>query len=130
MLSLQVSINLFYSSEGLTDGKFERFLKAESLRREYLNQTFNFLPYLRQNYTQIEDDVSFDITQAKVRIQTNYSDDIGFLIKYAVDFLEYQNNIRDLSEDIAESIAYFVESSKNNLQKSNIVPLIFLVVLG
>ena len=36
----------YISSETLSDAKFERFLQADSLRREYLNQTFNFLPYL------------------------------------------------------------------------------------
>ena len=120
----------YISSSGLGEQKFERFIKAEALRREYLNQTFNFLPYLKNNYTAIEDDVSFDIIQARIRGQYNASDEVEFLITYAVDFLEYQDNVRQLSEDIAESIGVFVQKSKRNLQKANIIPLIFLVILA
>ena len=36
----------YLSSDQFTDVKFEKFLQADVLRREYLNQTFNFLPYL------------------------------------------------------------------------------------
>ena len=40
-------LGLEYLSAGnLTDIKYQNFLKAESLRREYLNQSFNFLPFL------------------------------------------------------------------------------------
>ena len=85
---------------------------------------------MKNNYTKIEDDVSFDVIQARIREQSNASDEVEFLITYAVDFLEYQDNVRQLSEDIAESIGVFVESSKRKLQRANIIPLIFLVILA
>ena len=47
-----------------------------------------------------------------------------------VDFLEYQDNIRGLSEDIALTISDFVTNSRNDLQRANIVPLLFLIFLG
>ena len=86
--------------------------------------------FIKENYTKIEDDVSFDITQVKIRNQEQISSNISVLIKYVVDFLEYQDKIRTLSENIAMTIQLFVDSSKNSLQKANIVPLLFLIFLG
>ena len=40
-------LGLEYLSAGnLSDIKYQNFLKSEALRREYLNQSFNFLPFL------------------------------------------------------------------------------------
>ena len=40
-------LGLEYLSNGnLADIKYQSFLKSEALRREYLNQSFNFLPFL------------------------------------------------------------------------------------
>ena len=86
--------------------------------------------FIKENYTKIEDDVSFDITQVKIRNQEQISSNISVLIKYVVDFLEYQDKIRTLSENIAKTIQVFVDSSKSSLQKANIVPLLFLIFLG
>ena len=86
--------------------------------------------FIKENYTKIEDDVSFDITQVKIRNQEQISSNISVLIKYVVDFLEYQDKIRTLSENIAMTIQLFVDSSKSSLQKANIVPLLFLIFLG
>ena len=86
--------------------------------------------FIQENYTKIEDDVSFDITQVKIRNQEQISSNISVLIKYVVDFLEYQDKIRTLSENIAKTIQVFVDSSKSSLQKANIVPLLFLIFLG
>ena len=47
-----------------------------------------------------------------------------------MDFLQYQDNVRSVSEKIAISIADFVKKDKNNLEKANIGPLIFLIVLA
>ena len=39
----------YLSSDEFSNSKFEQFLQADVLRREYLNQTFNFLPFLWVN---------------------------------------------------------------------------------
>ena len=39
----------YISSDEFSNAKFEQFLQADVLRREYLNQTFNFLPFLWVN---------------------------------------------------------------------------------
>ena len=88
------------------------------------------MKYFQDDYKKIEDDVSFDITQVRIRNQEKVTQNISILIKYVVDFLEYQDNIRTLSEKIAATIANFVADSKTNLQKANIVPLLFLIFLG
>ena len=71
-----------------------------------------------------------DITQIKIRNHEKVSQNITILIKYVVDFLEYQNNIRSLSENIAFTVSDFVTNSKAILQRANIVPLLFLIFLG
>ena len=52
------------------------------------------------------------------------------LIKFAVDFLRYQDSVRGLSENIAVSVMEFVRESRTSLKASNIVPLMFLIILG
>ena len=84
----------------------------------------------QEDYKKIEDNVSFDITQIKIRNHEKVSQNITILIKYVVDFLEYQNNIRSLSENIAFTVSDFVTNSKAILQRANIVPLLFLIFLG
>ena len=74
--------------------------------------------------------MSFDITQIRIRNHEEISQNITILIKYVVDFLEYQDNIRGLSENIALTVSEFVANSKNDLQRANIVPLLFLIFLG
>ena len=44
-------LGLEYLSAGnLSDSKYQNFLKSEALRREYLNQSFNFLPFLEVRF--------------------------------------------------------------------------------
>ena len=52
------------------------------------------------------------------------------LVKFAVDFLRYQDAVRGLSENIAISVMEFVRESRASLKASNIVPLMFLIILG
>lgn len=74
--------------------------------------------------------MSFDITQVRIRNHEEISQNITIVIKYVVDFLEYQNKIRSLSENIALTVSKFVLNNKNSLQRANIVPLLFLIFLG
>ena len=74
--------------------------------------------------------MSFDITQIRIRNHEKISQNITIVIKYVVDFLEYQDKIRSLSENIALTVTEFVLNNKNSLQKANIVPLLFLIFLG
>ena len=55
---------------------------------------------------------------------------LKFLLKFAVDFLRYQDGVRGLSENIAISVMEFVRESRASLKASNIVPLMFLIILG
>ena len=74
--------------------------------------------------------MSFDITQVKIRNHEEISQNITIVINYVVDFLEYQDKIRSLSENIALTVTEFVLNNRNSLQKANIVPLLFLIFLG
>ena len=37
----------YLSNSKLSNRKYENFLQSDVLRREYLNQSFNFLPYVQ-----------------------------------------------------------------------------------
>ena len=74
--------------------------------------------------------MSFDITQVKIRNHEEISQNITIVINYVVDFLEYQDKIRSLSENIALTVTEFVLNNRNSLQRANIVPLLFLIFLG
>ena len=74
--------------------------------------------------------MSFDITQIRIRNHEEISQNITIVINYVVDFLEYQDKIRSLSENIANTVTEFVLSNRNSLQRANIVPLLFLIFLG
>ena len=110
-------------------GSSLRIINFARPNREW-EMTLSLTIFFQEDYKKIEDNVSFDITQIRIRNHEKVSQNITILIKYVVDFLEYQNNIRSLSENIAFTVSDFVTNSKANLQRANIVPLLFLIFLG
>ena len=58
---------LRYLSQGHLEKKyFHRFVKNEMLRREYLNQTFQVLPGLKEEYDKIVRNEGFENAQRKM----------------------------------------------------------------
>ena len=59
---------LEYLSTGLNSRKTELFIQNDVLRREYINQTLNFIPALQINYDKILKVNRFNIYQSKLVI--------------------------------------------------------------
>ena len=44
----------YLSASSLSEAKYESFLQSDILRREYLNQSFNFLPILKVLHSSVQ----------------------------------------------------------------------------
>ena len=109
--------------------KFEKFVEFDVLRREYLNQTFNFLPKTREAYDGIAEVANFDEAQEKVKNREAYVRELRVVVQYFVRFLKYTNKLRDIIQNIADDIRVYVEQETSKLSQQSIMPLIFIVIL-
>ena len=80
-------LGMEYTTSGLDQEKFENFLEFDILRREYLNQTTNFLPYIQEEYEALNQRNSFDETQEQIRNREPLSRDIEVIVQYFFRFL-------------------------------------------
>ena len=112
-----------------TTQKFEKFVEFDVLRREYLNQTFNFLPKTRAAYDGIAEVANFDEAQERVKNRELFVRELGVVIEYFVRFLKYTNKLRDIIQNIADDIKVYVDQETLKLGQQSIMPLIFIVIL-
>ena len=123
-------LGMEYMATGLDQDKFEQFLEFDVLRREYLNQTFNFLPYIQvfyEEYTAKER--TFDMDQDRIKEGTEFKRGIKRTADYFFRFLKYSEKLREIIEGIADDITVFVTSEIDRLTSENILPMLFIVIL-
>ena len=89
----------YLSSRLLGRVRFQEFVKSETLRREYLNQTFNFMPELEAPYGQSRFAVRFDRFQDAI-IQSRYTNADGDIYSDGklIDILGDQLNLSRISQ--------------------------------
>ena len=73
---------LEYLSSGLNDRKTELFIQNDVLRREYINQTLNFIPALQIDYNKILKVNSFNVYQSKLVIG-----DTSVQVEKSIDYM-------------------------------------------
>ena len=122
-------LGMEYTTSGLDPEKFENFLEFDILRREYLNQTTNFLPYIQEEYEALNQRNSFDETQETIRNKEPLSRDIEVIVQYFFRFLKYSNQLREMIQGIADKITFYVNKDIARLSKQNIMPLLYIIVL-
>ena len=120
-----------YMSTGLDGDKFEQFLEFDILRREYLNQTFSFLPYIQRTYEEYasRSERTFDLDQDRLKTEADFERNIETTADYVFRFLKYSEKLREMIEGIADDITVFVTSEIDRLETENILPLLFIVIL-
>ena len=122
-------LGMEYTTSGLDQEKFENFLEFDILRREYLNQTTNFLPYIQEEYEALNQRNSFDELQEQIRNREPLSRDIEVIVQYFFRFLKYSNQLREMIQGIADKINFYVNKDIARLSKQNILPLLYIIVL-
>ena len=122
-------IGIEYFSDGLLQDRYEYFLEFDVLRREYLNQTFNFIPGLQEDYEGRTRGNTFELSQRLIAEQEVVDRELQKTIAYVIQFLKYANSVRDVIIGIASKITQYVQNDMANLRRANILPLCFIVVL-
>ena len=123
-------LGMEYMSTGLNEDKFEQFLEFDILRREYLNQTFNFLPYIQLSYEDYTaKERTFDSDQDRIKAGKDFVRGVRRTVDYFFRFLKYSEKLREMIEGIADDITVFVTSEIERLETENILPLLFIVIL-
>ena len=119
-----------YVATGLNPEKFEQFLEFDVLRREYLEQTFNFLPHIKKDYEEYtKTERTFDLDQDAIKVGVEFERGVLVTADYFFRFLKYTTKMRQLIEGIANDINVFVNSEIDRLTAENIFPLLFIVIL-
>ena len=125
----------------LTSESYKKFLEYDVLRKEYLNQTFNFIPGLEDDYDDallgnifaqfqtIIAENDWELINDATRDMDATDKDLRILVKYFIHFLRYANSLRNTIINVAETIKIFVQNDMKSLRRQNILPLVFLVVL-
>ena len=119
----------YFASRELSPRKFENFLKFDVLRREYLNQTLNFIPRLRNEYDALNDRNSFASSQNKIINRVVIDNDIRVMVQYFIRFLKYAKDLRELIKGVADTVKLFVKNDISRLKQENITPLLFMIIL-
>jgi hypothetical protein len=127
-------LGMEYTTSGLDAEKFDKFLEFDILRREYINQTINFLPYIKEEYELLADRIGFDEIQDQIRKKERLSlatsdRDITVIVKYFFRSLKYSNKLRDMIQGIADNIIYYVDKDIKHLHSQNLMPLLFIIIL-
>ena len=123
-------LGMEYVATGLNPEKFEQFLEFDILRREYLEQTFNFLPHIKKDYEEYtKTERTFDLDQDAIKVGVEFERGVLVTADYFFRFLKYTTKMRQLIEGIANDINVFVNSEIDRLTAENIFPLLFIVIL-
>ena len=83
----------------------------------------------QEDYSVITEERRFLDHQRVIKNRDVTNDSLSYLISYAVAFLQYQDNVRGVSEKIASRVSDFVKIDQQKLERANITPLVFLVIL-
>ena len=120
---------LEYLAKELTPEKYEKFTQNDVLRREYLNQTFNFVPSLAQQYADLLEKNNFDTMQAKIVAYEKIDRTLRNSVAYFVELLKYSKALKVMITGIGEQITEFVDKDIDRLTQANIMPLFFIIFL-
>ena len=119
-----------YLANDLKQEKYEYFLELDVLRREYLNQTFNFIPGLQEQYEKIIGQNTFEKTQNLIAEQASIDRELKVTVAYVIQFLRYANGVREIIIGIASKITTLVQSDMASLAQANILPLCLIILLA
>lgn len=114
------------------------FIRFEMLRREYLNQTFNFMPLVQEEYDKVTSTMFFDKAQILITNKMDYNRPglnatagrVAKTIDYFSQSLEYTTTVKNIVDDMAEDIEVFVQTELERFNGHRTIPLAIIIVLG
>lgn len=128
-----------YALRYLSKGSLERehhhdFIRFEMLRKEYLNQTFNFLPELRIAYDKASQDQYYEIAQEIVMNQKKYTrvdsnNSALTTIDYFAEWLDYTTSTKDIVDQLTHQIEEFVVKELGRFEGHKTLPLALIISL-
>ena len=109
--------------------QFERFVENDIMRKEYLQQTFGFIPTLQAEYEKVVLNNGFELSQKKILEGTGIDRGIETSVFYFVEFLKFSKILEKAIFDIGETIQNQVQFDIEVLVAANIPPMIFISIL-
>ncbi len=107
--------------------------RFEILRKEYLNQAFNFLPDLREKYRKMMAGQRFEETQVVVKTQTQnattLADKVMATVLYFSQQQVYTITTRKLVDELTGSIEKFVRAELSRFEGHKTLPLVLVITL-
>jgi len=134
-----------YGYRYLAQGFLERhymhdFIRYEMLRKEYLNQTFNFVLGLQQEYDELTGELFYEHAQVLITEKEKYEriglnrtgeeSSLAATVDYFSQSLEHSTLVKGLVDDMARDIEVFVQSELDRFNGHRTIPLSIIIVLG
>ncbi|XP_059089436.1 uncharacterized protein LOC131885421 [Tigriopus californicus] len=127
-----------YALRYFSQGTIERhhhheFIRFEILRKEYLNQTFNFMPELRVEYEKAAKAQLYEFAQSlviKLETYPNANDSLVASVGYFSQLLEYAASTQKILDGLTQGIEKFVAKELARFESHKTVPLALLIILA
>ncbi len=90
-----------------------QLLRFEMLRKEYLNQTFNFMPTMREHYDKAAKNQYYEYAQDIVKNleeYTRFNDSVKATVDYFAQLLEYMTSTKRITDKLTTDIEHFVDT--------------------
>jgi len=120
---------LEYLIADLSPAKFERFVENDIMRKEYLKQTYGFIPSLQSEYESLVLNNDFEKSQKKILEGTGIERGLETSVFYFVEFLKFSKILEKAIFDVGENIKTKVQFDIVELTLANIPPLIYIIIL-
>ena len=112
----------------MTYDEYIRFLEFDIQRKEYLNQTFNFLPGYLPKYHNLTKFNWFEDVQELVTNQDEVEKSVKYSVDYMIHLLRYASGLREMIQDIADETLQLISDDIKAIDFENSVPLIVTIL--
>ena len=127
----------YYGQGNLTEDNYVQFIKHDTLSSEYLNQSKNFVSYIRDDFEKVKSEGSeywtWQSSRQQVMTGQNRQPDIQEAYQYYLATYRYTEDLRKVLSNLRERISSIVGheiSSANEQQGLGIVILILVLIIS
>lgn len=130
-----------YLAQGFLERRYMHdFVRYEMLRKEYLNQTFNFMPGVQAEYDKTTSGLFYEAAQDLITNKDSYKREglnrtgedssLAATVDYFSQSLEHSTLVKKIVDDMARDIEVFVQKELERFNGHRTVPLVIIVILG
>ena len=123
----------YYGQGNLTADNYVQFIKHDTLSSAYLNQSINFVPYVRKNFEKIKKEGSEYWTWQSSRHQVlstqNRVPDIQEAYQYFLATYRYKEDLRFVLSSLREKISNIIGNEIRSANENQVLGILILMLV-